>query len=311
MEELGGKVAVITGAASGIGLGIARALARRGVRLVLSDVEEQALETARTGLAEDGAEVIAVPADVSRPEAVRALADRAHEAFERVHILCNNAGVAAGVGAVWEATDNDWSWVFGVNLMGVIHGLQAFVPRMLDHGEEGHIVNTSSILGLMTGGGSPYGVSKHAVTRLTEGLYIDLASRKSKLGVSVLCPGLIATRIASSWRNRPKALANATDPETLQEFAQMRAEAAKRFMDAGMPPDQVGDIVVDAIRKKTFYVLTHPEQMRSVESRFRSILSGAPPYVRPVPGAGRARAESGGAEQADVSTDDRCEGDAS
>lgn len=282
MDQFEGRVAVVTGAASGIGLGMARRFAREKMRVVLADIEEPALEEARVELEKSGADVLAVRTDVSSAEAVQALAERAHEVYGKVHVLCNNAGVAGGaggLGGIWQANDKDWQWVLGVNLMGVVHGLQAFVPRMLEHGEPGHIVNTSSILGVNTGNGSIYSVTKHAVTRLTEGLHVDLRARKSEIGVSVLCPGLIATRIVTSGRNRPEHLRNETPGAPVDAIRERMAEAQKLFMEAGMPADEVGDLVFDAIRTGRFYIFTHPELTKGVKNRMEDILNDRAPRL--------------------------------
>jgi len=282
VDQFEGRVAVVTGAASGIGLGMARRFAREKMRVVLADIEEPALEEARVELEKSGADVLAVRTDVSSAEAVQALAERAHEVYGKVHVLCNNAGVAGGaggLGGIWQANDKDWQWVLGVNLMGVVHGLQAFVPRMLEHGEPGHIVNTSSILGVNTGNGSIYSVTKHAVTRLTEGLHVDLRARKSEIGVSVLCPGLIATRIVTSGRNRPEHLRNETPGAPVDAIRERMAEAQKLFMEAGMPADEVGDLVFDAIRTGRFYIFTHPELTKGVKNRMEDILNDRAPRL--------------------------------
>lgn len=298
LETLDGRVAVVTGAASGIGRGLSGRFAREGMKVVLADVEREPLAVAEEELRKDGADVLAVPTDVSSRESVEALADRAHQRYGKVHVLCNNAGVAGGGGGggvgVWNATDKDWAWVLGVNLMGVVHGLQAFVPRMLAHGEEGHIVNTSSVLGVFTGGGSTYGVSKHAVTRLTEGLYYDLRAAGSKLGVSVLCPGLIATRIVSSFRNRPAELQNDAPPAARDELERRMRAAQARFLERGMPPDEVAGIVVRAIREPRFYVFTHPGAASRVRDRLDAIIDGRAPPSQPPGGFGGA---GGGAQE--------------
>ncbi len=302
MHTFEGRVAVITGAASGIGRGLATCFARERMRLVLADIEEAALAETQRELEKDGAEVLAVPTDVSDGASVQALAEAAHARFGRVHVLCNNAGVAGGGGggAIWDASERDWAWVLGVNLMGVVHGLRAFVPRMLEHGEEGHVVNTSSVLGLAGGGGSIYGVSKHAVTRLSEGLYYDLRARGARIGASVLCPGLVATRIVSSERNRPERLRNpvagaaadagAPAPRLTEQMRARRDLAQQRFLEHGMPPEQVGAMVLDAIREGRFYILTHPGVKRQVEQRMKDILEGRSPSVfdpRQGPGGSR------------------------
>lgn len=281
LQQLTGRVAVVTGAASGIGWGLARGFAQQGMRVALADVEEPALSAAEAELHGHGHEVLARPTDVSDPASVEALAAAVYEHFGAVHVVCNNAGVAGGGSPVWQTTTNDWRWVLGVNLMGVVHGIQSFVPRMIASGEEGHVVNTSSVLGLSTGSGSIYSVTKHAVARLTEGLYYDLQAAEAPIGVSLLCPGLIATHIVSAERNRPEELRNpggGPDPER----ARMRQAAQERFLTDGMPPEETSDIVVRAIRENEFYVFTHPEMARSMaETRLGGILDGAPRQTAP------------------------------
>ncbi|MCK9485682.1 MAG: SDR family NAD(P)-dependent oxidoreductase [Dehalococcoidia bacterium] len=285
MRDFRGKVAVVTGAASGIGRGLASRFAREGMRVVLADVEKEALALAAAELQQVGAEVLAVETDVASLDAVEALRDAALERFGRVHVLCNNAGVSGGGGGpLWASTEKDWAWVVGVNLMGVVHGLQAFVPSMLEHGEEGHIVNTSSVLGLGTGGGSIYGVTKHGVTRLTEGLYYDLQAAGSRLGVSVLCPGLIATRIIESDRNRPAALRNDGVPSA--EVLARRQASIEHWARDGMSPDEVAEVVVEAMREGRFYILTHPEYRERVADRLRAIVDGMAPPLLPAPVTG-------------------------
>ena len=278
MESLQGKVAVVTGAASGIGRGMADRFAAAGMKVVLADVEEAALAAAARAIADTGAEAEAVTCDVSSRSAVEALAQAAASRFGGAHVVCNNAGVAGGMGPLWETTSKDWEWVLGVNLMGVVHGIQAFVPLMLEQGGEGHVVNTSSVLGLSSGGGSIYSVTKHAVTRLSEGLLNDLKGAGSSIGVSVLCPGLIATQIVSSDRNRPEGLRNEVDATAADDVAKQREAMQDFFLSEGMPPAEVADMVVDAITANRFYVLTHPDMIKPhVESRLRAVLDGTDP----------------------------------
>ena len=278
MESLQGKVAVVTGAASGIGRGMADRFAAAGMKVVLADVEEGALAAATRAIVDTGAEAEAVTCDVSSRAAVDALAEATTSRFGGVHVVCNNAGVAGGMGPLWETTSKDWEWVLGVNLMGVVHGIQAFVPLMLDQGGEGHVVNTSSVLGLSSGGGSIYSVTKHAVTRLSEGLLNDLKGAGSTIGVSVLCPGLIATQIVSSDRNRPEGLRNEVDAAVAEDAAKQREAMQDFFLSEGMSPAEVADMVVDAITADRFYVLTHPDMIKPhVEARLRAVLDGTDP----------------------------------
>ncbi len=281
MKELSGKVAVITGAASGIGRGMAVSFAEQGMKLVLADIEREPLLRTERELEGSGVEVLAVETDVSSTASVEALARRTLDRFGKVHVLCNNAGVGGGGGALWETTESDWTWVLGVNLLGVVHGIRIFVPIMLEQNEEGHVVNTSSVLGLTSGAGSIYGVSKHAVTRLTEGLYHDLLAAGSKLRASVLCPGMISTQIISSERNRPAELRNEVDSETAVERARLREEVQKRFLEQGMAPAEVGAMVVAAVREERFYILTHPRVKERLEVRLRDILEDRSPSQLP------------------------------
>lgn len=269
MEELSGRVAVVTGAASGIGRGMARAFAREGMRLVLADIEPGALEAVRAELAAGGAEALAVPSDVSQAESVEALAQRAYQRFGAVHVLCNNAGVFS-TGVTWEQTLDDWRWVLGVNLWGVVHGIHSFVPRMLDSGEPGHVVSTASGAGLVSlPGTASYNVSKHAVVTLSETMAQELAARGAAIRVSVLCPGPIKTGITHSQRNRPGTLGASRETRTDERLREM--------LEQGMDPDQVGRIVVDGIRRERFYILTHDDLRAGVERRMRVILEDGDP----------------------------------
>lgn len=281
--ELSGT-AVVTGAASGIGLSLCRRFARAGMNVVMADVEEPALAEAEDALRQSGAEVLAVVTDTSELASVAALHQEAVGRFGSIQVLCNNAGVAGGGGPLWETTDEDWRWVVGVNLMGVVNGIRAFVPEMVARGGPAHVVNTSSVLGLSTGGGSIYSVTKHAVARLSEGLWYDLRAAGAGVGVSVLCPGMVATRIVSAERNRPAVLGNeAAGAPAAEERRRAREAMQERFLREGMDPDQVAEQVADAIRTGRFYVLTHPEMIKpAVEARMRAILDEAdpPPLAR-------------------------------
>jgi len=265
MKEFAGKVAVITGAASGIGRGIAEWCVRAGMKVVLADIDEIPLSDAEVELRALGGTVLGVRTDVSKRGDVQSLAREAFNAFGNVHLLFNNAGVAAG-GTTWEATYNDWEWVIGVNLWGVIHGVKVFTPLMLAQKTECHIVNTASAAGLAAGGFSaPYSVTKHAVVALSESLYLTLQQRNSLVKVSVLCPGMVRTNIANVERNRPAGLRN--EPVALTPELQAGRAALGALIAASMPPGQVAEIVFDAIRKEQFYILTDPAWMDVIRLR--------------------------------------------
>ena len=271
MTELRDKVAVVTGAASGIGRALAERCCDEGMKVVLADVEEAALLRTERDLKERGATVLAVRTDVSNADQVEEMARTAQAAFGAVHLLFNNAGVAAG-SSVWETSLNDWQWILGVNLWGVIHGIRTFVPLMLSRGAECHIVNTASIAGMIAGPGlGAYKVTKHAVVTLSETLYHELAARKSRIGVSVLCPGWVRTRILHAERNRPEELRNTQEPARTRERSEMQERIARAVI-GGTPPRQVANAVFQAIRANRFYILPHPETKPMVQLRFEDIL---------------------------------------
>jgi len=272
MKEFRDKVAVITGAASGIGRAIAERCVQEGMKVVLADIEETALAEAARDMKEASADVLAVPTDVSKARDVELLAQKTLDAFGAVHLLCNNAGVSGG-GVIWESTLADWEWVMGVNLWGVIHGVRTFVPIMLEQGTEGHIVNTASLAGLTSyPGGGTYKVAKHGVVALSETLHHDLAQKEAKVKVSVLCPGFVKTQILDSDRNRPVALRNEPVKEPPSPEDVMRYQAWHQAVQEGIPPLQVADCVFQAIRDERFYVLTHPEQNPLIQLRMEDIL---------------------------------------
>jgi NAD(P)-dependent dehydrogenase (short-subunit alcohol dehydrogenase family) len=274
MMEFKDKVAVITGAASGIGRAIATHCIQEGMKVVLADVQLEALTKTEASMRASGATVLAVQTDVSLATDIEALAQKTLEAFGAVHLLCNNAGVGTAA-AIWESTIADWEWVIGVNLWGVIHGVRVFVPIMLEQDVECHIVNTASLAGLISGPGlGAYKVTKHAVVTLSETLYHELAERGAKVKVSVLCPGTVSTRIMESARNRPGHFP-ATAP--LDPASGARWEALRKGVAAGMPAEQVADAVFDAIHRDQFYILTHPEGKDYVRMRMEHILQGRIP----------------------------------
>jgi len=270
MKEFKGKVAVITGAASGIGRAITERCVSEGMKVVLADIEEASLIKAETELKTRGGTVLGVRTDVSKRSDVELLARQTLDAFGQVHVLFNNAGVAAG-GAPWEATWNDWEWVMGVDLWGVIHGVKVFTPLMLAQNTECHIINTASAAGLIAGSPSaPYAVTKHAVVALSECLYLSLQQRNSLVKVSVLCPGLVRTNIVNTERNRPAELRN--EPVTMTPEMQAGLAAFQAAMEASMPPREVADLTFDAIQKEQFYILSHPEWIEVVQLRTDKLL---------------------------------------
>ena len=277
MKDFNGKVAVITGAGGGFGREFAREAARRGMRLVLADVQRDALDEVTDEFRSSGVAVIEEVVDVAVSEQVAHLAQRAYAEFGAVHLLMNNAGVGCG-GYLWENTDSDWRWVMGVNLMGVVHGIQHFVPRMIAaeaKGETGHIVNTASMAGWL----SPplmgvYNVSKHAVVTLTETLYHDLQLAQSALGVTLLNPAFVPTGIAQSHRNRPSETADVAATHSRQ-LAQANLE--KAVSSGRVSAAEVAAMTFEAVHAHRFYVFTHPKILPGVQARISAALAGETP----------------------------------
>ena len=282
MDQFTGRTAVITGAGSGIGRGLSLRAAEEGMRCVLADVEEAALAETVAAVAATGAEVVGVPVDVRDAESVEALADLAYDRFGGVHLLCNNAGVFQA-GVSWQRTVADWSWVMGVNFWGVLHGVRAFVPRMLAQEQAGetqlHIVNTSSLAGMTTSAYSgPYYVSKFACASLTEVLAHDLRAQGSAIGVSCLVPGAVDTRIADSTRNRPDE-----PPGEAQAPDHWFVADALRDMTTtvGIPPEEAAGIVFDGVRSGQFWICTTERFAEVLAPRFEAILRHElPPSVQ-------------------------------
>ncbi|MCA1857672.1 SDR family oxidoreductase [Massilia oculi] len=280
MKDFHGKVAVITGAASGLGREFASTAAGLGMKLVLADVQAKALEGAAEELLDGGAEVLAMVCDVSKGAHVQELADSAIARFGSVHLVFNNAGVGSG-GLVWENSEQDWEWVLGVNLWGVIHGVRVFTRVMLecaarDPDYAGHIVNTASMAGLLAPPAmGVYNVSKHAVVALTETLYHDLALVEAPIGASVLCPYFVPTGIARSHRTRPDDLASEEGITASQMAAQAMTE--KAVQSGKVTAGDVARITFDAIRDGRFYIYSHPQALRTAEERFAAIVQGKQP----------------------------------
>ena len=275
MQDFEGKVAVVTGAASGIGFALAARFAQEGMKVVLADVEAPALEAAVTKLRQQEHEVLGVVTDVSKSESVAALAQRAVETYGNVHVLCNNAGVAGAGGSsgpVWQKSARDWQWAFGVNYWGVVNGVNAFLPAMLAHGEPGHVVNTASIAGVTSNVFGIYGVTKYAVVAFSEYLYYSLRETDAKIGASVLCPSFVTTNLGASDRNRPAELqsdvARASAPPTWQNDPAVLNARDKRIEAA-----QAADIVFAAIRDNRFWIFTDTEMDETIRARVEGMLA--------------------------------------
>jgi NAD(P)-dependent dehydrogenase (short-subunit alcohol dehydrogenase family) len=268
MRELKGRTAFVTGGASGIGLALAKTFAGAGMNVMLADIEAGALDRAVESLRNDAPHIRGVHCDVTDADSVERAAKTTEQAFGRIHIVCNNAGVAAGGGIDLISLDN-WRWVIDVNLMGVVHGIRSFLPRIRAHGEGGHIVNTASMAGLNSGiGFSPYVASKFAVVAMSEGLSQKL--KPHGIGVSVLCPEFVRTRIGDSGRNRPARYGKTPVLDPGSPAAQTVAEIARR-LEAGLDPFDVAKRVLSAIREDELYIFTHPNMREAVDGRFAAI----------------------------------------
>ena len=278
--DLKGRVAVVTGGASGIGRGMTEAFLDEGMKVVIGDIERDALDKTLAELKAMGGEVVGTICDVSSQDSVDELAKTALDAFGAVHVLCNNAGVAGEAGPAWERSLEDWNWVMGVNVTGVLHGIRSFVPIMIEQGDEGHVVNTASIAGLIAGGGT-YGVSKHACVALSEGLFGDFAQHAPKLGASVLCPGWVKTRIAESERNRPEAPRES--PGTAAPLGELMRKMVEGAIASGLDPKAVGEMVATAIKTRQFYIVTHPWE-NLIEHRTENIIEKRDPIGLAPPG---------------------------
>ncbi len=271
MKDLQGKVAVITGGASGIGRAVADRAAAEGMKIVLGDIEEGPLKEAVNELTGQGAEALGVVTDVADAASVRALRDQALDRFGAVHLVHNNAGIGLG-GPIWEVSEEDWRWILGVNLWGVINGVATFVPTLIEQGE-GHVVNTASVAGLIAAPFlGPYNATKQAVVAISETLFKDLQAVGAPIGVSVLCPGFVQTRIAESERNRP----HWAPDRDVAGAAELRG-AVQSMVDGGIAPSTVAERVIDAVRTDTFYILTHPELDDAITTRFDDIMLRRPP----------------------------------
>ncbi|MGB8861001.1 MAG: SDR family NAD(P)-dependent oxidoreductase [Ilumatobacteraceae bacterium] len=279
MDLKPGQVAVVTGAASGIGFALANSFARRGLSVVLADVQQDALDRAAAAIGELGVATLAVPTDVRHAENLTALADATLARFGAVHVVCNNAGVS-GAGDPWTGPLASWEWVMGVNFWGVVHGVRAFLPHLV-MGGGGYIVNTASIAGLFPGFAAPYDASKHAVVALTEGLYNTLNQANLGVGVSCLCPGWVRTGIMEAERNWPADLGQMPVSDAGGEVV---SKHVKRAIDEGMTPAAVADLVLDCVENDRFWVFPHQDFLDLTVNRWERIaerLNPEPPDETP------------------------------
>ena len=272
MKEFAGKTVVITGAASGIGYALAERFAEEKMNVVLADIEQDALDAAVSKISDLGVDAVGIQVDVMDKNSVQSLAKKSIDAFGNIHILCNNAGVAPPAidEPIWDHEQNAWDWVMGVNFYGVLYGLQSFVPHMVKHKEEGHVLNTVSLAGILGLEGS-YGVSKFATLALSEGLFQSLKKINSKIGASALCPGFVATNIIDSQRNRPEHLPSKKKSNFL--LKQLASAVLKR----GKKPDEIADRVIEGIQADSFYILPHPIYDEMIKERYERILARTEP----------------------------------
>ncbi|MBL4782495.1 MAG: SDR family NAD(P)-dependent oxidoreductase [Porticoccaceae bacterium] len=266
MRDLAGKVAFITGGASGMGLGMARAFANEGMKLMLADVNEARLTEVEQEFKDKGIDIATIRCDVTKQDQVNAAADATVERFGKVHVLCNNAGINVG-GTYEELSQQDWDWVIAVNQLGVQYGISAFLPKIKAHGEGGHIVTTSSMAGMVNAGPgwAPYNASKFAVVVMNEVLYSEL--KETNIGVSVLCPGAVATNIIEAADSRPSDFGSSGDKPVI-------AGDVAELLEHGLDPDVVGKLVLEGIQEEQFYLFTDPRMIKAVERRFERIQRG-------------------------------------
>ena len=282
MKELKGKTAVVTGAAAGIGRAMAYAFARKGMNLVLADRDaEGMLETAEE-VSKLGSRALTVPTDVTKGESVQKLAETAYAEMGAVHLLCNNAGVLGPILPSWQQPLENWRWVFDVNVHGVVNGVHAFVPKMIEQDTEAYVLNTGSVAGLITGPFfAPYNASKHAVVALSECLHHELRALGSKIEVGVLCPGWVNTGLAAIEQKLPEELRGVNSKLEVEEKVAAREQSVRAMVASSIGPDEIAALVVEAVEQGRFYIFPHPERKADVESRMRDILAEREPAFPP------------------------------
>jgi NAD(P)-dependent dehydrogenase (short-subunit alcohol dehydrogenase family) len=268
MQDVAGKTAFITGGASGMGLGMARAFGDAGMQVMLADIDAESLERAEADLKDRGARVSSTVCDVTKEKSVFDAAEATIDVFGSVHVLCNNAGVAAG-GRFDELSQNDWDWVVAVNQLGIVYGIRAFLPKIKSHGEGGHIVTTSSMAGLVNSGAGwgPYNSTKYAAVALSEVLYSEL--KGTNIGCSVLCPGAVATNIGKAGSHRPSEYGHSARPVAVGPDRNLDS-----LLSMGLDPDIVGRLVLEGIKEEQFYLFTDPRMQEWVERRLGRIRQG-------------------------------------
>jgi NAD(P)-dependent dehydrogenase (short-subunit alcohol dehydrogenase family) len=282
VQELKGKTAVITGAAAGIGRAMAHAFAREGMKLVLADRDADGLLETAEAVSKRGGRALTVPTDVVKPDAVEKLAKAAFEETGGVHLLCNNAGVLGRILPSWQQPLENWRWVFDVNVQGVVNGIHAFVPRLLEQDTEAYILNTGSIAGFVTGPFfAPYNASKHAVVALSECLHHELRALGSKVEVGVLCPGWVNTDLAAIEKKMPDELKAVNAKEEAAGQVLAREKSVREMVASSIGPDEIAQIVVEGVRLGRFYIFPHPERKADIESRLRDALAERIPVFPP------------------------------
>ncbi len=282
MERFEGGAAVVTGGASGMGLAFAQRFAEAGMNIVLADIEAEPLAMAEAAIAAKGVKVMPVRTDVAKADDIASLADQSFERFGNVNILCNNAGVAGSPGASWELSKKDWDWVIDVDLWSVINGVRSFVPRMIASGQPGHIVNTASIAGLVSGlVGSPYHVAKFGVVALSEQLYFELNRAGHDIGVSVLCPGLVNTNIYDSGRNRQAEYGESATPAP---DARLMSQAIEGLRPTMLQPADIAQMVFEAVSTKKLYIVPTGSQNldAGLAARMENVIERKNPIIAPV-----------------------------